>query len=41
MRAGGRVGERRQNDSLDRGAVGFCTGEKWRVKGMEIVMRCW
>jgi hypothetical protein len=32
------VGERGQNVLLDRGAMGFSTGERWRVKGVRVGM---
>jgi hypothetical protein len=36
---GKRVGERGQNDLLDKGAMSFSTGEGWRVKGLRVGMR--
>jgi hypothetical protein len=33
------VGEKRQNELLERGAMGFSTGEGWRVKGVTVGMR--
>jgi hypothetical protein len=36
---GGRLGERGQNKLLDRGAMGFSTGEGWREKGVRVRMR--
>jgi hypothetical protein len=36
---GKRVGEKRQNELLERGAMGFSTGERGRVKGVRVEMR--
>jgi hypothetical protein len=36
---GKRVDESRQNELFDRGAMGFSTGEVWRVKGVRVGMR--
>jgi hypothetical protein len=36
---GKRVGERGQNELLERGAMGFSTGEGGRVKGMRVGLR--
>jgi hypothetical protein len=34
-----RVGEQEQNELLKRGAMGFSTGEGWRVKRVRVGMR--
>jgi hypothetical protein len=40
VKAGGEiVGERGQNELLEKWAMGFSTGEGWRVKGERIGMR--
>jgi hypothetical protein len=36
---GKRVDESRQNQLFDRRAMGFSTGEVWRVKGVRVGMR--
>jgi hypothetical protein len=36
---GKRFGERGQKELLERGAMGFSTGEGWRVKGVRVGMR--
>jgi hypothetical protein len=36
---GKRVGKRGKNKLWDRGAMGFSTGEGWRVKGMRVEIR--
>jgi hypothetical protein len=30
------VGQRGQNELLERGAMGYSTGEGWRVKGVRV-----
>jgi hypothetical protein len=36
---GKRVGEKGQNELLDRGGMGFSTGEGWRVKRVRVGIR--
>jgi hypothetical protein len=36
---GKRVGEKGQNELLERGAMGFSTEEGWRVKGVRVGMK--
>jgi hypothetical protein len=39
VRAGGRVGDKGQNELLGRGAMDFSTRERGKVKGVRVGMR--